>query len=165
MFPIGVSIFKTSGQENDYFHGGISLQELIIPVIELHKKPEDKKKIVIDREYKIIINKNIVTNRIFLLKISEQEKQLTIEDGLGKTQKKVTLRVCYDNEDVGYVIASEYGFIESTKEIMLDVNKSNAITIKLNEELESGFLDIILIDSETELELAKIEKLKFNLSI
>ncbi len=165
VFPIGVSIFKTSGQENDYFHGGISLQELIIPVIELHKKPEDKKKIVIDREYKIIINKNIVTNRIFLLKISEEEKQLTIEDGLGKTQKKVTLRVCYDNEDVGYVIASEYGFIESTKEIMLDVNKSNAITIKLNEELESGFLDIILIDSETELELAKIEKLKFNLSI
>ena len=165
VFPIGVSIFKTPGQENDYFHGGISLQELIIPVIEIHKEPKEKKETSSDREYKIVFNKAIITNRIFLIKISEEEKQLTLESESNETKKKVSLKVISEGKDFGQVIAAEYGFIDSTKEIILELNKSNAVTIKLNEELTNGFLNIILIDSETELELVKISELEFKLSI
>jgi len=165
IFPAGLSVLKTTGQENDYFHGGISLQELIIPVIEIHKEPKEKKKTSSDREYKIVFNKVIITNRIFLIKISEEEKQLTLENESNERKKKVSLKVISEGKDVGQVIAAEYGFIDSTKEIILELNKSNAVTIKLNEELVNGFLNIILIDSETELELVKIGELEFKLSI
>lgn len=165
VFPIGISIFKTPGQENDYFHGGISLQELIIPVIEFSKVPAREKKAPVDMEYKIVFNKDIVTNRIFLIKVSAEEKQLTIESEKIDRKKKVSLKVVSEDKIVGQAVAAEYGFIDSTNEIMLELNKSNAITVMLKDDFSKGKIDLILIDAETELELSKIGKLEVKLTI
>lgn len=50
-FPIGTNVFKSSGG-NKFLHGGITIQELLVPVIELNKNekatPEDKEDINVD---------------------------------------------------------------------------------------------------------------------
>lgn len=42
VFPLGIGIFKVSGGNKAYFHGGISPQEILIPILQVstHKEPE-----------------------------------------------------------------------------------------------------------------------------
>ncbi|GAF85403.1 unnamed protein product, partial [marine sediment metagenome] len=64
IFPKGLAFFKVIGSSQGYFHGGISLQEVIIPIIDL--KFEEK---VVKRKspaiFKINIGRKVITTRFF----------------------------------------------------------------------------------------------------
>ena len=164
VFPKEIAIFKTTGSENNYFHGGLSLQEMIIPTISLQMKPKLKQKKISKEEYFLNLAKESITNRIFTITIQYKAEELLFVEML-PDKIKVRINVVQDKEVIGKAVASEYGFDEATNEIVLDRNKKNVITIILNEGLLEGNISIILIDSRTEMELSKINDIPLSITI
>lgn len=155
VIPKGLSVFKTPGSENDYFHGGLSLQELIIPVLTFQMKPSPKQKKSLKEDYVVELSKPVITNRIFTLTIQYKVEELIFADMLTGS-KKVRLNILKDQEQIGQAVASEYGFDEATNEIVLERNRKNVITVILNENISEGNVSIVVVDSRTELEPAKM---------
>jgi hypothetical protein len=164
VFPKEIAIFKTIGGENNYFHGGLSLQEMVIPTIDLRMKPKLKQKKVFKEEYILNLVKENITNRIFIITIQYKSDELLFAEMLTEN-KKVRVNILKDKEKIGQVVASEYGFDEATNEIVLERNKKNVITIILNESVLEGNISISLIDSRTEMELNKINDIPLRITI
>jgi len=92
--PASVNRYKKSGVGHQFVHGGGSLQELVVPVIESSRKTED----VTQKVMPILMKKGelrIVSNilRFNLLqekKVSRWEKEITLSIGLYKDLKLVS---------------------------------------------------------------------------
>ena len=164
VFPRGIAVFKTTGSENDYFHGGLSLQEMVIPVISIQMKPSSKQKKISKEEFVINLAKESITNRIFTITIQYKAEELLFAE-MSADKRKVRINVVKDKKQIGRAVASEYGFDEATNEIILERNKKNVITIILNENVKEGNISIALIDSRTELELEKISDIPLRITI
>ena len=164
VFPRGIAVFKTTGSENDYFHGGLSLQEMVIPVISIQMKPSSKQKKISKEEFVINLAKESITNRIFTITVLYKAEELLFAE-MSADKRKVRINVVKDKEQNGQAVASEYGFDEATNEIILERNKKNVITIILNENVKEGKISIALIDSRTELELEKISDIPLRITI
>jgi len=164
VFPKGIAVFKTTGSENDYFHGGLSLQEMVIPAISIKMKPSPKQKKISKEEFVINLAKESITNRIFTITVKYKAEELLFAE-ISVDKRKVRINVVQDKEEIGQAVASEYGFDEATNEIVLERNKKNVVTIILNENIIEGNISISLIDSRTELELEKINDIPLRITI
>jgi len=164
VFPKGIAVFKTTGSENDYFHGGLSLQEMVIPAISIKMKPSPKQKKISKEEFVINLAKESITNRIFTITVQYKAEELLFAE-MSVDKRKVRINVVQDKEEIGQAVASEYGFDEATNEIVLERNKKNVVTIILNENIIEGNISISLIDSRTELELEKINDIPLRITI
>lgn len=164
VFPLGYTVFKTAGQENNYIHGGISLQEIIIPVIEYYIPQAVSKSSSLEYRYNIIFPKEAITNRIFTVKVSYSDERLFIEE-VRDESKKVRVLVKSENKIIGQAEAAGFGFNDSTKEIGLKKDEDNIITIILDEKINEGFADIVVVDTETDIELTKISGIPIKIMI
>ena len=164
VFPLGFTEFKTPGEENNYIHGGISLQEIIIPVIEYYIPKAVSKSAGLNYKYNIIFPKEAITNRIFTVQVSYNGVRLFDEES-GEESKKVKVIVKSDSEIIGQAEAAGFGFNDSSKEVGLKKDEDNTVTIILHEEIKDGFADIIVLDPETDIELEKISKIPIKIMI
>jgi hypothetical protein len=164
VFPLGYTVFKTTGQENNYIHGGISLQEIIIPVIEYYIPQAVSKSSSLEYRYNIIFPKEAITNRIFTVKVSYSDERLFIEE-VRDESKKVRVLVKSENKIIGQAEAAGFGFNDSTKEVGLKKDEDNIITIILDEKINEGFADIVVVDTETDIELTKISGIPIKIMI
>ena len=106
--PVGVDIFKTKGGGVNFFHGGASLQELIIPVVSVKSQKGAKNQEKVDLE--LIISNNQITNHNFILNFVQKENI---------TNKILPLEVRT------YFIDSEGNRISNENIINADVNSDN----------------------------------------
>ncbi len=156
-FPRSLSCFKSGGSAS-YFHGGISLQEMVIPIIELktkkiHKKPDST--IRIDLK----IGKPKISNRFFSV-----TALLTWDGMFGPQKVRVRLEVKAGRKVAGVAAMAAYGFEEGTKEIVLEKDKENPITLMLSEtDVES--VSIRLLDAGSQVEVARLDNIPVSISI
>jgi hypothetical protein len=72
-FPAGTSIFAVQGETPEFVHGGLSLQEAIVPVVTLKlAKPKEKVKVRVEYPEKI-------TSRIVLIGLKPSFEKLDVE--------------------------------------------------------------------------------------
>ncbi len=111
-FPKGLACFRVRGGEGGFFHGGISLPEMIIPVIRISVS---KRRLLPAMEFsqiKLEFPKKKITNRFFTVKLNY------IPTGLfGIEKQKIRVLLKYGKEVVGEAIASAHGFEEGSREI------------------------------------------------
>ena len=162
VFPDGVGLFMVPGGENNYFHGGLSMQEMVIPVIKIKSKVSLKKTSTAD-SYAIICSKTIISNRIFTVRaeFASSELSFNISEPL---KKRVRFKVIAGKKEVGRAEAADYGFNETTKEIELIHGNPNVITIVMSDTAGLSSIDILMLDSATDLELAKLENISVKLT-
>jgi hypothetical protein len=72
-FPAGTSIFAVQGEAPEFVHGGLSLQETVVPVVTL-KLEQPKKKIKVNVEYP-----EKIASRIVLIKLNSTFGQWDVE--------------------------------------------------------------------------------------
>lgn len=162
VFPDGVGLFTTPGGENNFFHGGLSLQEMIIPVIRLKSLAYRKPAAGFDN-YTLSFSKSFISNRIFTIKAEFVSSELSFDDS-EPLKKNVRINIISGTNVVGKAEAADYGFYETTKEIELHNSIPNVITVVLSECKDLSFLDVILLDSATELELKRLEQIPVKLT-
>jgi hypothetical protein len=164
-FPRGLACFKTRGELNDYFHGGLSLPELAIPVISISSKQKQNNLPLKSIPYKITIklNRQKITNRFFTIEISYLLKGLlreVVKDGT----KKVKVNVKSANSNVGDAVSAAYGFDDGSREILLENARPNNVTIMLTDNIQDC-ISIYVLDVESEAILASLLNIPVELVI
>ncbi len=163
IFPSNLGSFKKSGGNKNYLHGGISLQELIVPIIGFSLPVKSKSKIT--DKFEIKIPKVEINMRIFNIEII-----YSIERGLDKyldkkVSKPINCRIKLEqNEYIDPVNATEE-FNQETKEILVNSENSTFITFLLPEKFSKGELTVQILDSSTNVILKESKKIQYEIYI
>lgn len=160
VFPTGLACFRTRGSTRGYFHGGLSLQELLIPVAAISVL-EARTGDLATATVTLKLAKPKITTRFFSI------EACYIVGGLfGNDTKRIKVVARADrSEVVGTAAMAAYGFEEGTQEILLEKNRPNAITMMLTADFDSPSVSVHVLDATTQVELAAMKNIPVELSI
>jgi hypothetical protein len=150
-FPRSLACFKVKGGATAYLHGGISLQEMVIPLITLKPKemvPISPKTTLIT----LIMEKPQISTRFFSVTATYK-----IEGLFGPEEIRVSVVARSNRQDVGFAAMAAYGFEEGTKEILLKRDQPNPITFMLKDIEEIKSVTVHIYDAVSQVELARLE--------
>lgn len=156
-FPKASGCFKVSGGSNAYFHGGLSLQELIIPVLQLESKGAAPRDAAGQSELTLELKKGKITNRFFTISALLEARGLFPDK-----KKRVRISVTSKGSEVARPVSAEYGFKEESLEIELVMGQRNAITFSIKDPQVKS-VDIEATDAATGIRLGRIAKIPVDL--
>jgi len=159
-FPRGTGCFKVKGGGRSYFHGGISLQEMMIPVLVLRAgelltagKRRGKPAIKLSLDRKKVA-------RYFRVKV-EWPGQGAFE------QEEIRLRAILkiEGEERGKAIAATQGFDAATEEFTIVSGQENVITVIVDEKVTGRHVGSLhLLDADTGAELSVLEDIEIDIT-
>jgi hypothetical protein len=158
-FPRGMGTFKVKGGVGAYFHGGISPQEHILPLltVKVSKKSAVAKT---DMRLKLSIAKVKITNRLFTVTVDAEAEGLFPD-----VEKRVRLDVVSAKKQVGLAVAAAYDFDESTHEIRIKPGKPNVVTLMIHAAETPKAVTIQILDCESQLVLDALKDIPVELGI
>lgn len=161
-FPLGLANFSVPGKRSSYFHGGISLQETVIPVIEITASEESSavSGLAGAATVQLTLAKTKITTRLFSI------TALYLLGGLfGEQAKKVRISVQAGKTEVGSIAFAGYGFKEGAQEVELENERPNAITLMLTRDVLPETVSVHVIDVTTQVELAAVKEIPVEIAI
>jgi hypothetical protein len=158
-FPRSLGTFKVKGGAGAYFHGGASLQEQVLPVLRLSRKAPVSDKTGFCQWW-ITFAKKAITNRFFSVSVSMESDEIFTPE-----PKSIRVEIVAGKDVVGYAAMASYGFEESSREIMIESGKPNAVTIMLTAGHLPEQVELRVLDSKCETQLCSLQKLPVNLAI
>ena len=143
VFPKGIAAFKATGGNEVYFHGGISLQELVIPVMVFRAQkaatePFGKGMIILK------MDKQEITNRFFTIGLRYEMQEIFAED-----KQRVRVLVQSGRNMVGQVVTANRGFEEGSGVLELLKDETCVATILLQKDPPPQTVDILVIDASS----------------
>ncbi|KXA99355.1 hypothetical protein AKJ40_03350 [candidate division MSBL1 archaeon SCGC-AAA259M10] len=131
-FPRSLGTFKKRGGSRKYLHGGISLQEMIVPVVRIvsNGKETEKKTVV-----KITDVPDRIANPYFKVGVK------LVSSALDTGEKRVRIEPKQFGKEIGDNVYCSAGVTESTATVKLDLDEV---------EDQSGELELYFYDDETE---------------
>lgn len=164
VFPVGPAVFNTPGQDKYYLHSGISLQELIIPVIKIKSNDQQKSITPVQEDFSIKLPKEQITNRIFMIDVLFASSRLDFV-AEEEMRSKVKLVIHSQDKEIGNVVAAKGGFNESNRSLELKNNESNIVTIMLTDVEGVDRFDITLYDYESDVILTTKKDIPLKITI
>ena len=158
-FPRGLGAFKVKGGVGTYFHGGISPQEHILPLVRV-KAPKASIGVKTDVRIKVTMSKTKITNRIFTITVEAEAQGL-----FPGVEKRVRIEAISGKETIGQAVVAGYGFEESTREIRVVPGKPNVVTMMLGPGATPGAVTVQMWDCESQLVLDMIKDIPVELGI
>jgi hypothetical protein len=158
-FPRGLGVFKVKGGSGSYFHGGLSPQEHVLPVLIISAKdvlPAAKSVLGV----KVSMAKAKVTNRIFTVTVEAQAGGIFPEEG-----RRVRLELLADKEEIGKAVAAGYDYDERKNEIVVQSGRPNVVTLILHRGAVPSCLTIQVVDVESQIVLDTIKDIPVELTI
>lgn len=158
-FPLGLGVFRIKGGVGPYFHGGISPQEHILPLL-LVKAPKFAGKVKSDIRVKMTLPKPKITNRIFTVKVEAEREGLFMG-----AERRFQIEILSGKKVIGQAVASGYGYEESTHEIIVKPGEPNVITLMIDAGEKPDLITIQLIDSENQLVIESLKDIPVEFAI
>jgi hypothetical protein len=155
--PWTFAVFKSKGGGRAYFHGGLSPQELIVPVVVMHStaKPSAPTTGI---QWTLTPGTAKLTTRFFSVQISGTQGQGSL---FGFEPPKVRIELRANKKCVSKPVSASYGFEDATGEVKLKISESdnkriepNTVTVMLTEEISQKTVGVYLLDATTGAELA-----------
>ena len=157
--PWTFAVFKAKGGGRAYFHGGLSPQELIIPVVVLHATAQPPAPISSTGiQWTLTPGSAKLTTRFFSIQIAGHQRASSL---FGFEPPRVRIELRANKKCVSLPVSASYGFQDATGEVTLkrtDADpkriESNTVTVMLAEEIVQKTVSICLLDATTGVELA-----------
>jgi hypothetical protein len=153
--PWTFAVFKSKGGGRAYFHGGLSPQELIIPVVVLHSttKPSASSTGI---QWTLKPGTMKLTTRFFSIQITGEQSSL-----FGIEPPKVRIELRANKKPVSIPVSASYGFEDATGEVKLKAAENdnkriepNTVTVMVKpEEISQKTVGVYLLDATTGAEL------------
>jgi hypothetical protein len=150
--PWTFAVFKVKGGARAYFHGGLSPQELIVPVVVMQSKPSAPTSGI---QWTLNPGTSKLTTRFFSVQIAGSETSL-----FGFEPPKVRIELRANKKCVSVPVSASYGFENATGEVNLkpaeNDNKRiepNTVTVMVSEEISQKTVGVYLLDATTGAEL------------
>lgn len=163
-FPRGLGAFKAGGATT-YFHGGLSPQELIVPVLTFTlegARPANEGA----TGFSLGFPQGKITTRVFTVTARfDQYQRGLMDDPAVAVMRRVRCDAWDGKRSVARALAALSGFEPATAEVALEAGRDNSITLVLDDEMEgAGTLRLRLLDAETGAELSGLPKVGYDLS-
>jgi PglZ domain len=163
--PWGFGVFITPGGARAYFHGGMSPQEMIVPVISLTTAGGGAQSTAPSIEWELVPGSRKISTRYFSVTVQGHTTEL-----LGVEPPKVHVEVRSEGSVISTPVSASYGFVEATRDVQLRVNgednhqvEPNTMTLMV-EALEShSVATVCLLDAGTGRELARLDDVKISM--
>jgi hypothetical protein len=166
--PWNFACFKVKGGTRAYFHGGLSPQELFIPVLTI--KPSKKQSSETGSyTWKMAPGTPKISTRFYSVQVSGEIA------GLFEIKpSKVRIEIRLGIENVASAISASYGFTDATGDVQLrplseDPRKiePNTITLMITKEPEGKKLmvSVVLLDAESGVELSRLDGIEMAFTI
>ncbi len=152
-FPLGLACFRTRGSGRGHCHGGISLQELVIPVASISVR-EPRPTSMGTATVLLNLAKPTITMRFFSI-----EARYVVGSLFGDDTKRIKVVDRAQRTEVGVAAMAAYGFEEGTQEIILEKDRPNAITMMLTAEVEASTVSVHVLDATPHVELAALRNI------
>lgn len=144
-FPRGLACFRSGGSVS-FFHGATSLQEMVIPVVTLVPrklvKGTDSATVAVEME------RPRITTRLFSVSLTYRNDAMFAPETL-----RVFVVARSGKKDLGSAATAVYGFEEGTREVTLERNKPNVVTLMLSADSETKALSVQVLDAATQVGL------------
>lgn len=167
--PYTFACFKVKGGARAYFHGGLSPQEIIIPVMTLtaaaHAMGGTPKGI----DWSITTGTPKLTTRFLSVQVTGKESGPSL---FGVEPPKIRVEIRAKGKCVSRPVSASYGFQDATGEVQLrakeedpKVVEPNTIAVMLMEEIVQKTVSVVLLDASSGLELATQDQIEVAISI
>ena len=165
--PWTFACFKAKGGASAYFHGGLSPQELIIPVATIVPTAQAPAGPPMGIDWKLTPGSQKLTTRFFSVQVSGTAT------GLFELEApKVRLEIRAKGKVVSNPVSASYGYENATGEVALKVSEadprkieSNTITMMIVEEISQKTVAVYLIDANSGAELKTLDKIEVAISM
>jgi hypothetical protein len=165
--PWNFACFKVQGGAKAYFHGGLSLEELIIPVMTLTPSRQVPSPAIAEIEWKLVPGSQKISTRFFSVQIIGKSKAL-----LRPAPQKVRIEVRAKNELLSVPVSSSYGFEEATGDVQLRVAEdnpqnleSNTVTVMITQPQPQQTVSVVLLDAISGMKLESLDELEMAISM
>ena len=155
--PWRFAIFKAAGGNLLYFHGGLSLQELIVPVVVMHSTKQLSAP-TSSVQWTLTPGTAKLTTRFISVQIAGIQSGASL---FGFEPPKVRIELRANKKSVSKPVSASYGFEDATGEVKLKISETdskrietNTVTVMLSEEISNKPVGIYLVDATTGAELA-----------
>jgi len=155
--PWTFAVFRSKAGGRAYFHGGLSPQELIVPVVVMHSmvKPSTP---TVDIQWVLTPGTAKLTTRFFSVQIGGTQTESSL---FGFEPPKVRIELRANKKCVSVPVSASYGFEDATGEVKLKVAENdnkriepNTVTVMVSEEIPQKSVEVCLIDAATGAEFA-----------
>jgi hypothetical protein len=155
--PWTFAVFKSKGGGRAYFHGGLSPQELIVPVVVMHSAAKTSAPTT-GIQWTLTPGTAKLTTRFFSVQIAGNQSESCL---FGFEPPKVRIELRANKKCVSMPVSASYGFEDATGEVKLKISESdnkriepNTVTVMLSEEISQKTVGVYLLDAITGAELA-----------
>ena len=146
--PKGVDIFKLKGSGLNYVHGGLSLEEVIIPMIEVKSKRGGKYQRTVALQ--LISSNNKITNYDTMLTFFQKEN-------VSKTVLPLESSIYFEDDDGNKISNEVIIFADRNSEYAQERQFKEKFTLKRMTYSKSKKYYLIIKDGQTDLEVDRVE--------
>lgn len=158
VFPPGLASFRVRGGADPYCHGGLSLQELVVPVLVVQMAPPEA--LLAEVTFSLAMERPRVTSRVFTVAAG-----YTVVGLFDAARQRVRCLARHRGETVARAVAAAYGYDDRTGEVVLEKDRVNYITLMMTHEMTRGRITISLLDPETGRELQRLGPVEVDIAI
>lgn len=165
--PWTFACFKCKGGAKAYFHGGLSPQELLVPVMILSPSSRPSAGPPVGITWTLVPGSQKLTTRFFSVQITGANSGLF---DIAPPKVRVELRA--KGKIASRAVSASYGFEEATGDVALrnDASDSkiivpNTVTLMITEEPDQKSVGLYLLDATTGAELARLEKIEVTIAM
>jgi hypothetical protein len=167
--PLTFACFKSKCGARAYFHGGLSPQELIVPVVVMTPTAWTLSGPPTGIEWTLTPGSAKLSTRFFSVQIGGGQSQASL---FGLEPPKVRVDVRANKKVISSPVSASYGFEDATGEVKLKVAaadpkkiESNTVTLMITEEPAQKSVTVYLIDATSGVELKSLDKIENAISM
>jgi PglZ domain len=167
--PWTFACFKSKGGAKAYFHGGLSPQELVIPVLVLTPKSQRMAGPPSSINWTLLTGAKKLTTRFFSVQITG------VGTGLFELEPpKVRVELRSKGKPVSLPVSASYGFEEATGDVTLKLADNDSkkiepntvtVMVTLEEDSPPKTVSLVLLDATTGAELVSLDKIENAISL
>jgi hypothetical protein len=164
--PWGFACFRVRGGASAYFHGGLSPQEVAVPVLVLTaaaRRPAPGGEV----SWSLTPGSRKLTTRFFSVQVSGQVAGM-FEPALPKLRVEIRAK----GGTVSVPVSASYGFEEATGDFQMRLAESdprvcepNTVTLMLAEAPEQKTVTVLLLDAVSGVELTRLDRVEVDIAI
>ncbi len=164
--PWNLSCFKAKGGD-EYFHGGLSLQELVVPVLTVRPGAVPASRAVAQVQWTLALGSRTISTRFLSVTVEGRSAEL-----LPVEPPAVRVEVRAGDQPISVPVSASYGFQEATKDVQLQLAAGTSqaiapdtITLMIAEAPPVDQVTIHLLDATTGISLKRLERVPFAITL
>ncbi len=164
--PRGLSAFKVPGGGTEYFHGGLSLQEVVIPVLTVRPTAPQAVAAGAQVKWKLALGSPKITTRFVSVTIEGGSEEL-----LPVEPPAVRVEVRAETKAISVPVSASYGFSEATRDVKLALAADSTqqiapvtVTLMITETPHVSRVTVHLLDASTGVSLARLDSVPLSIT-